>query len=126
MSWSAEDQASQAQFQGQPCERPVYLVVSIENLNRKKSAAYGKALRASKIVSRHGGEYLAVSPPTLLLEGEWPDDRGFVIERYPCKLALETMWNSDEYQNNIKPLRDGSGIYTVALFDKWPPSADLD
>lgn len=104
------------------CNRPVYLVVWIENLNRERSAAYGRALRESRIVSRNGGEYLAVSPPGLILEGNWPADRGFVVERYPCRARFDAMWFSAEYQNVIKPLREGSGNYTVALFDSWPPA----
>lgn len=104
------------------CTKPVYLMVHIEQLDRTKSAAYGKALRKSGIVSRYGGEYLMVSPPSLMLEGDWPADNGFMIERYPCRAMFEAMWFSDEYQNELKPLRDGSGVYTVALFDSWPPS----
>ena len=104
------------------CTEPVYLMVWIENIDRSKSAAYGQALRQSRIVSRHGGVYLAVSPPALLLEGDWPADRGFVVERYPCRALFDAMWFSNEYQEVLKPLRDGSGDYTVALFDQWPPA----
>jgi uncharacterized protein (DUF1330 family) len=101
------------------CKDPVYLVVSIEHLDRTKSKAYGEALRSSGIVARNGGEYQAVGPPALVLEGEWPADRGFVVERYPCMAALQRMWYSDEYQKKLKPLRAGSGEYTVAVFNAF-------
>jgi|GEM_PF-4850101 len=104
------------------CDKPVYLVVWIENLDRSKSRAYGEALRASKIVSRHGGEYKAVGPPVVMLEGNWPADRGFVVEQYPCLEAIKTMWYSQEYQKKLVPLRAGSGDYTVAVFDAYRPS----
>jgi uncharacterized protein (DUF1330 family) len=81
------------------CKDPVYLVVWIEHLDRTKSKAYGDGLRSSGIVARHGGEYQAVSPPALVLEGKWPADRGFVVERYPCM--------------------EGSGDYTVAVFNAF-------
>ena len=100
------------------CNKPVLLVVWIEALDRSKSGAYGKALRESKLVPSHGGTYQAVSPPAELIEGEWPADRGFVVERYPCRAAFERFWTSDEYQKKVKPLREGSGKYTVALFDE--------
>lgn len=100
---------------------PVYLVVWIEHLDRTKSKGYGDALRASQIVRRHGGRYIAVSPPILPLEGNWPADRGFVIEEYPCLDALKAMWFSDEYQKQLKPLREGSGEYTVGVFKKFVP-----
>jgi len=103
---------------GPGCNKPVMLVVWIEHLDRAKSGKYGEALRSSQIVRRHGGEYKAVSPPLRTLEGEWPADRGFVVERYPCLAAFETFWYSDEYQKRIKPLREGSGEYTIALFEE--------
>ncbi len=100
------------------CTRPVMLVVWIDHLDRSKSAAYGEALRRTKIVRRHSGQYKAVSPPLKVLEGEWPADRGFVVERYPCLEMFEKFWYSDEYQKEIRPLREGSGAYTVALFEE--------
>lgn len=103
---------------GPGCNKPVMLVVWIEHLDREKSGPYGAALRRTQIVPRHGGEYKAVSPPLRLLEGAWPADRGFVVERYPCLAAFEKFWYSDEYQKTIKPLREGSGEYTVALFEE--------
>jgi uncharacterized protein (DUF1330 family) len=103
---------------GPECNKPVMLVVWIDHLDRAKSGPYGVALRSSKIVQRHGGEYKAVSPPLRVLEGEWPADRGFVVERYPCLKAFEAFWYSDEYQQRIKPLREDSGQYTIALFEE--------
>lgn len=123
---SAAAMAPAAAVPGAPagaCAEPVYLVVWIEHLNRTKSKAYGDALRASQIVRRHGGRYIAVSPPILPLEGNWPADRGVVIEEYPCLEALRTMWFSDEYQKQLKPLREGSGEYTVGVFKKFVPPA---
>lgn len=103
---------------GADCNKPVMLVVWIDHLDRARSGPYGEALRQSQIVRRHGGEYKAVSPPMRVIEGEWPSDRGFVVERYPCLEAFETFWYSDEYQRRIKPLREGSGQYTIALFEE--------
>ena len=105
------------------CSDPVILVVSIDHLDRSKSGAYGQALRSSQIVKRNGGRYIAVGPPELMLEGDWPADRGFVIEEYPCVEAFRAMWFSDEYQKKIKPLREGSGTYTIGLFKRYKPAS---
>jgi uncharacterized protein (DUF1330 family) len=105
------------------CSEPVYLVVWVEHLDRTKSRAYGDGLRSSGIVRRNGGKYQLVSPPLMMLEGEWPADRGFVVESYPCLDALKAMWFSDEYQKKLKPLRAGSGEYTVAVFKGYKPPA---
>ena len=103
------------------CAKPVYLVVTIDHLDRTHTKAYGEALRASGIVKRNGGSYTMLGPPALVLEGEWPADRAFVVEEYPCMAAFRAMWFSDEYQKRIKPLRANSGAYTIALFDSYPP-----
>ncbi|MDX2145054.1 MAG: DUF1330 domain-containing protein [Rhodospirillaceae bacterium] len=103
------------------CARPAYLVVWIDNLNRAKSAAYGKALQQTQIVRRHGGKYIVSGSPTELLEGDWPAERGFVIEKYPCMQAIRDFWYSDEYQKSIMPLRRGSGDYIVAAFEEYQP-----
>ncbi len=110
---------------GGACDKPVYLVVWVDHLDRAKSKAYGEGLRSTHIVPRHGGRYLAVSPPVKVLEGDWPADRAVVVEEYPCLAAATDMWFSDEYQKTLKPLREGSGDYKVALFQKFtalPPA----
>ena len=99
------------------CDRPVFLVVSVDHLDRTKSKAYAEGLRNSGIVRRNGGRYRVAGAPLLTLEGAWPADRGFVIEQYPCRAAFEAMWYSDEYQHRLKPLRDNSGDYTITLFN---------
>ena len=104
------------------CNEPVLLVVWIDQLDRTHTKAYGEALRSSGIVRRHGGSYVAVGKPDLLLEGDWPADRNLVIEEYPCMAALKDFWFSDEYQKRIKPLRENSGHYTIGVFKRYSPA----
>lgn len=103
------------------CDRPAYLVVAIDDLDRSKSAAYGEALRRTQIVPRHGGRYVAVGTPALVLEGEWPANRSFVLEKYPCLEMIRTFWYSTAYQQEIMPLRAGSGRYGVFAFEEFRP-----
>lgn len=102
------------------CDKPVYLVVTIDKLDRTKSKAYGEALRSSGIVKRNGGAYRIVGAPVQVLEGVWPATQMLLVEEYPCMAAFRSMWFSDEYQKRIKPLRAGSGTYTIAIFDSYP------
>ena len=101
------------------CNDPVYMLVMVDRLDRTKSKAYGDGLRSTGIVKRHGGQYKAVGAPLVMLEGAWPKDRSMVLETYPCLEALRTMWYSEEYQKRLKPLRAGSGEYTVAVFKSY-------
>lgn len=100
------------------CNKPALLVVTMDDLDRSKTKAYGEALRRTQIVRRHGGRYLAYGEPNLRLEGDWPAGRAMVIERYPCLEAVRQFWQSDEYQKDIKPLRDGAGRFLVAAFEE--------
>ena len=106
----------------QNCARPAYLVVSIDNLNRDKSRAYGEALRRTQIVASYGGSYKISGSPAVVLEGEWPKGRSYVVEQYPCLDAIKQFWASDQYQKEIKPLREGSGDYNVVAFEEYRPA----
>lgn len=100
------------------CNKPALLVVTMDDLDLSKTKAYGAALRRTQIVRRHGGSYVAYGEPNLKLEGDWPAGRAMVIERYPCLEALRQFWQSDQYQKEIKPLREGAGRFTVAAFEE--------
>ncbi|MEM7728765.1 MAG: DUF1330 domain-containing protein [Pseudomonadota bacterium] len=99
------------------CTSPVVLVILVENFDRESAAPYAEALRETNVVADHGGRYLSVGRPLHVLEGVWPDARAFVLETYPCEAAALQMWRSETYQTRVKPFRQGTGDYTVALFD---------
>ena len=75
----------------------------------------------AKLVEEYGGEYVVRGGPTAMLEGEWLDRQRLVISRWPDMETAKAFWNSAEYQDRIKPLRAGMGIFDVALF---PSEAD--
>ena len=45
------------------------------------------------------------------------NDRACVISRWPSLEAAKDFWNSQEYQEVLKPLRDNTGLYEVGLFE---------
>lgn len=97
------------------CNAPVYLVVLVEGFDRERAAPYAQALRSTGIVAAHGGRYRAAGAPLAVLEGDWPADRAFVVEEYPCAERALAMWNSPTYQDQVKPARAGTGRYSVIL-----------
>lgn len=117
---------SSAAAEAPACDKPVYLVISVDRFDRVKARPYAEAMRASGIVKRNEGSYRISGRPAQVLEGDWPQDRGFVIEHYPCRAAFDRMWLSAEYQEKLKPLRAGTGDYTIALFDAVPPQKVRD
>ena len=104
----------------EPTERPVYMIVIGEITDPAKMKAYSDALTDSLLYQQHEGYYAAIGKPVEMFEEEWPANRGFVIARFPSRSHARAFWNSTRYQNDIKPLREGAGRFTVALFDELP------
>lgn len=73
--------------------------------------------RAADLTAKLGGEYVIRGEPLSNLEGELFDGRVMVISKFPSLAAANKLWESDEYQKEIKPLRDDTGIYDVAIFE---------
>ena len=104
-------------FQGEGDPPPpggthVYLMVLAQLTH--PITAYGKA--AGALVTQYGGRYLLRGAPLKVLEGEWLDRTKVVLSVWPSLEAATDFWNSDAYQKDVKPLRDGTGVYDVALF----------
>jgi len=100
--------------------RPAYLLVTAKVSDRTKMAEYTRALAESGLYARHGGRYLFVGPAARPVE-DWPAGQSAVLAMFPSRAAAEAFWNSDAYQNDIKPLRDGAGEFHVAIFDGLAP-----
>lgn len=106
--------------------RPVFLVVIGEITDPDRMNAYREALAASLLYEQHEGYYAAVGKPAEMLEEEWPAHQGLVLARFPTADHARAFWNSDRYQNEIKPLRAGAGRFTVALFEELPVPGRID
>jgi uncharacterized protein (DUF1330 family) len=91
----------------------VYMFVHAQ-LAGLSGAAYGKAVAG--LLPTYGGRYLLRGAPVKTLEGEWLDRVRVVVSVWPNLKAATDFWYSDVYQKETKPLRDGTGVYDVALF----------
>lgn len=68
--------------------------------------------RVADCIARHGGEYVVRRGQARVLEGDFAHDR-CTLFRFPSLEAIDRFWHSTEYQNEIKPLRDGLGVLDV-------------
>jgi uncharacterized protein (DUF1330 family) len=50
-------------------------------------------------------------------EGEFLKGKSVVVSRFPSMERLRAFYESEEYQKNLKPLREGTGIYDLAAFE---------
>lgn len=63
-------------------------------------------------IAAHGGVYVVRRATPEVLEGGFGADR-MTIFRFPSMEAIRAFWNSDDYANRIRPLRDGLGLLDV-------------
>ena len=77
--------------------------------------AYSK--KAADMVTSYGGRYLLLGGPEQVNDGQFLKRQRYVVSAWPDVAAIEAFWESDEYQNEAKPLREGAGIFDVAVFE---------
>ena len=93
-------------------------VVSIARVDDWSESFQKYADLAADLTAKHGAEYLIRGEPITNCEGDIFKDRVLVISKWPSVDAAQSFWNSSEYQKKIKPLRDNTGVYDVAIFEE--------
>ncbi len=96
----------------------VFMVVAGETIDPKRMGEYSAALAATGLYPANGGYYLNAPQPIEVFEGAPSPDFAMLIVRFPSIDAARTFWNSDAYQQKVKPLRQNpsAGDYTVMVF----------
>jgi len=67
--------------------------------------------------AENGGEYKIRGAAATVGEGELLAGRSVIVSKFPSMEHLKAFYESDKYQKEIKPLREGSGTYDIALFE---------
>ena len=67
--------------------------------------------------AENGGEYVIRGPAAEVAEGELLAGRSVIVSTFPTMDQLKAFYDSDRYQKEIKPLREGSGTYDIAFFN---------
>jgi uncharacterized protein (DUF1330 family) len=109
------------------CDAPVVMVIAGPTHDRERMAAYGKAIADSKLYEKLGGYYINIPRPLATFEGAPPAGYTVLMVRFPCLANAEAFWNSKEYQEKIKPLRQSpsAGDYVVTVYPEAPLRADM-
>ena len=99
---------------------PAYIVAICEvtnpNDNFKKYSA-----ESARLSAQHGGKYTIRGKSEHVKDGEYLTGKALVITEFETMDALLGFYNDPEYQNEIKPLREGTGEYHIAFYES-PPS----
>lgn len=99
---------------------PAY-IVSVCKFTNMTAELKDYAQKSAELAHRHGGKYIVRSKANEIMEGESLDGKSVVILEFPTMEQLVTYVKGDEYQKNIKPMRKGTGIYDIGIFDGTPP-----
>ena len=89
--------------------------------------SYGPAVWS--LVESYNAFYVLRGTPEEGFEGVWPAWKAAVISKWPCRETGNEFWNSDAYQNDVKPRRKNAGVYDVGMFNpgpRFPPAENHD
>lgn len=75
------------------------------------------AQKSAALIAKLGGKYVVRGPAAENVEGEILIGKMLVISEFPSVADLNAFVKSDEYQNEIKPLRADTGNYHVAFYE---------
>lgn len=89
---------------------PSYMIVLARDVVAEGWGPYQS--KVGDCIAAHGGRYLAKRIPAHVLEGDFSYQRVTVFA-FDDMAAIRGFWQSKEYQEQIKPLRDDLGHLDV-------------
>jgi uncharacterized protein (DUF1330 family) len=75
------------------------------------------AQKSAALCREHGGKYLIRGLAAENYEGDFLDGKALILTEFPTMDELQAFIKGDEYQNNIKHLREGTGEYQIAFYE---------
>jgi uncharacterized protein (DUF1330 family) len=100
---------------------PAY-IISVCDITSITPALKEYAQKSADLAHKHGGKYIVRGKPAGIVEGDQLAGKSMVILEFPTMEQLTAYVNGDEYVNNVKPLRKGTGIYDIGIYEAPPAS----
>jgi uncharacterized protein (DUF1330 family) len=97
-------------------------MLAVCNITNPKPEMKEYSQKSAALAKQHGGKYLLRGKPVENYEGELLEGKVVILSEFPTMDDLQAFIKGDEYQNNIKHLREGTGEYHIAFYEA-PPSA---
>jgi uncharacterized protein (DUF1330 family) len=99
---------------------PAY-IVSVCDIREITAALKDYVQRSAELARKHGGRYIVRGKPLEVEEGGYLVDKSVVILEFPTLEQLKAYVHGGEYQESVKPLRQGTGLYDIAIYEAPPP-----
>jgi uncharacterized protein (DUF1330 family) len=100
---------------------PAY-IISVCEFTNVTPALKDYAQKSAELAHRHGGKYIVRGKPSEIMEGDKLDGKSVVILEFPTMEQLVGYVKGEEYQKNVKPMRKGTGIYDIGIYEGAPPA----
>jgi len=98
---------------------PAYMV-AVCKITNPKPEMKEYAEKSAALIKQHGGKYLVRGMPVENYDGDILDGKAVIVSEFPTMADLQAFIKGDEYQNNIKHLREGTGEYHIAFYESPP------
>ncbi|MBM4195728.1 MAG: DUF1330 domain-containing protein [Gammaproteobacteria bacterium] len=100
---------------------PAY-IVSVVQFTNMTAQLKEYAQKSAALAKRQGGRYIVRSKAVEIIEGTGMEGRSVVILEFPTMEQLKAFVKGEEYQQTVRPLRAGTGIYDIGIFESPPPA----
>lgn len=77
--------------------------------------------KSAALIHKYGGKYLVRGKPAENYEGSKLQGKVMIICEFPDMQKLQAYLAGDEYQKGVRHLRQGTGIYDIAIYESPPP-----
>jgi len=92
-------------------------MLAVCNITNPKPEMKLYAEKSAALMRQHGGKYLVRGKPAENHDGDLLKNPVVILTEFPTMEDLQAFIKGDEYQKNIKPLRDGTGEYHIAFYE---------
>jgi uncharacterized protein (DUF1330 family) len=93
-----------------------YLVAVCEVTNANDNfKEYSK--RSAQILAKYGGKYIVRGRAAQVIKGGLFNGKVVIITEFPSLDDFNRFFNDKEYQDEVVPLREGTGNYEFAVYE---------
>jgi uncharacterized protein (DUF1330 family) len=72
---------------------------------------------SAKLSAEYGGKYIVRGPAVEVKMGDVFEGQVVIVLEFPSLEKLQGFLNNEKYNSEILPLREGTGIYHVAVYE---------
>jgi uncharacterized protein (DUF1330 family) len=96
-------------------------IVSVCEITKMTPGLKEYVEKSANLIHKFGGRYVVRGKPVENSEGNKLDGKTVIIVEFPTMDKLTAYMKGDEYQKGVRHLREGTGVYDIAVFESPPP-----